>query len=65
MEEAKVALRNIRRETLDDLREFNDEKMISEDQFYRAKEDLQELTDRYSEMVDKIGEHKQREILEG
>lgn len=65
VEEAKVALRNIRRETLDDLREFSDEKMVSEDQFYRAKEDLQELTDRYSDMVDTIGEHKQREILEG
>jgi ribosome recycling factor len=65
VEEAKVALRNIRRETLDDLREFLDEKMISEDQFYGARDDLQELTDRYTEQIDKIGENKQREILEG
>lgn len=63
-EEAKVALRNIRREALDDLRDFNNEKLISEDEFYRARDRLQELTDEYIARVDKIGAAKQHEILE-
>ena len=65
VEEAKVGLRNIRRECLDDLREFEKEKLISEDDFYRGKDDLQELTNRYSEQLDEVGARKQREILEG
>jgi len=65
IEEGRVALRNVRREALDDLREFHREKLISEDDFYRGKDDLQELTDRYIEQVDEIGARKQEEILEG
>ncbi len=65
VEDAKVALRNIRREALDDLRDFNSEKMISEDDFYRGRDRLQELIDQYAERMDEIGASKQREILEG
>jgi len=65
VEEGKVALRNIRRETLDDLREFEKEKLISEDDFYCGKDDLQDLTDRYSEQMDAVCARKQREVLEG
>jgi len=65
VEEGKVALRNIRREALDDLREFEKEKLISEDDFYRGKDDLQDLTDRYSKRMDEVSARKQREILEG
>lgn len=65
VEEAKVGLRNIRRECLDDLREFDKEKLISEDDFFRGKDDLQELTNHYSEQLDEVGARKQREILEG
>jgi ribosome recycling factor len=64
MEEAKVAVRNIRRDVLDDLRDFEREKMISEDDFYRGKDDLQKLTDRYIGEVDSIGERKEKEIRE-
>jgi ribosome recycling factor len=64
VEEAKVALRNIRRDVLDDLRDFEREKMISEDDFYRGKDDLQKLTDRYVGEVDSIGERKEKEIME-
>ncbi len=64
VEEAKVALRNIRRDGLEDLREFEKEKLISEDDFYRAREELQELTDRYSEKLEEISTRKQREIIE-
>lgn len=64
VEEAKVALRNIRREALDDLREFEKEKMISEDEFYQARDELQELTDKYIGRADEIGERKSREVME-
>jgi ribosome recycling factor len=65
IEEGKVALRNIRRDALDDLRDFEKEKLISEDEFYTGKDDLQKLTDEYSEQMDKISDRKQQEILEG
>ncbi|MBN1122940.1 MAG: ribosome recycling factor [Anaerolineae bacterium] len=64
IEVAKVAVRNVRRDTLEDLREFEKEKMISEDDFFAGKEKLQELTDHYSSEVDKAGERKEKEILE-
>lgn len=64
VEEAKIALRNIRREALDDLREFEKEKMISEDEFYQARDELQELTDKYIKQADEIGERKTQEVME-
>jgi ribosome recycling factor len=63
-EEAKVSVRNYRRDTLAELREFEKEKLISEDDFYRARDDLQELTDLYIEKVDQIQERKELEIKE-
>jgi ribosome recycling factor len=65
VEEGKVALRNVRREVLDDMREFEKEKLVSEDDFYRGKEELQELTDDYTKKMDEISDRKQHEILEG
>ncbi len=64
IEVAKVAVRNVRRDTLEDLREFEKEKMISEDDFFNGKDKLQELTDHYSSEVDRAGERKEKEILE-
>lgn len=64
IEEGKVALRNIRREALDDMRDFEKEKLVSEDEFYGGKDNLQELTDDYSKQMDEISDRKQREILE-
>jgi ribosome recycling factor len=63
-EEAKVTIRNLRRDTLAELREFEKEKLISEDDFYRARDDLQELTDHYIKQVDEIQERKEQEIKE-
>jgi ribosome recycling factor len=64
VEEGKVALRNIRRDALEDLREFEKEKLISEDEFYRGREKLQELIDRYAEQMEEISARKQQEIME-
>jgi ribosome recycling factor len=64
LEESRVAVRNIRRSAHDDLREFEKEKMISEDDLKRGETDLQKLTDKYVEKVDELGERKEVEIKE-
>ena len=43
VEEAKIALRNIRRDALEDMREYEDEKLISEDDRKRGQDELQKL----------------------
>jgi ribosome recycling factor len=62
VEESKIAIRNIRREANDDLGEFQDEKMITEDDFHRGRDQIQELTDEYVTKMDEIGERKEQEI---
>jgi ribosome recycling factor len=64
VEESKVALRNIRREALDDLRQLAHEKMISEDDQRRGQEKLQEQTDRFARDLDQIGGTKEAEVME-
>ncbi len=64
VEEAKVAVRNVRRDALNDLRDFEKEKLISEDDLHRGQKELQDLTDKYTEVVDKVGEQKEAEIME-
>ncbi len=64
VEEARVAVRNCRRDGLDDLRELEKEKLITEDDFYTGKDELQKLTDKYIELVEKVGQAKEQEILE-
>ncbi len=64
VEEAKVALRNIRRDALEDMRSFESEKLISEDELKRGQDELQKITDRYSEKIDTAGERKEHEIME-
>ncbi len=65
VEEGKVSLRNIRREALDDMRDFEKEKIVSEDEFFRGKDKLQELTDEYTKQMDEISSRKQEEFLVG
>jgi len=64
VEEARVAIRNVRRDAIKDLRELEDEKMISEDERKRAEQKVQDLTDKYIEEANQLGERKEREILE-
>ena len=65
VEEARVAVRNVRRDSIRDLREFEQEKLISEDDQKRGEEELQKITDRNIEDVNAVGERKEVEILEG
>ena len=64
LEEARIAVRNIRRDTQNDMRDFEKEKLISEDELKRGEEDLQKLTDRFIEDIGKRGQEKEKEIME-
>lgn len=64
VESARVAVRNVRRDVIRDLREFENEKLISEDERKRGEEEIQKLTDKYIEEINNIGENKEKEILE-
>jgi ribosome recycling factor len=64
VEEAKVSVRNLRREAIEELREFEAEKLISEDDLYKGREQVQELTDKYIAQADEIGLRKEEEIRE-
>jgi ribosome recycling factor len=64
LEEARVSVRNVRRDVLNDIREFEREKLISEDELHRAEGDLQEITDRHIERINEAGKRKENEILE-
>ncbi len=64
VENARVAIRNVRRDAIKDLRELEDEKMISEDERLRAEKKMNEMTEKYIEQVNEVGARKEREIME-
>ena len=64
LDEHKVAVRNVRRDAQDKLRDREKKKEVSEDELKRSTERLQKLTDRYIDEMDKVGKAKELEILE-
>jgi ribosome recycling factor len=64
LEESRVAVRNIRRDAHNDMRDFEKEKLISEDELERGENDLQKLTDRFIEEIAEMGKKKEVEIME-
>jgi len=64
VEESRVAIRNIRRDALAQVKELLQEKLIGEDDERRAEQQVQELTNRYINEADKIGKNKEAEVLE-
>ncbi|MRR31636.1 ribosome recycling factor, partial [bacterium] len=65
LEECRIAIRNIRRDVMKDLKEYEKEKLISKDDLETGEEELEKLTERMAtEEVEKIGEKKQKEIME-
>jgi len=64
VEEGRVSVRNLRRDALQDLKDFEKEKMISEDDFFRGKDEIQELTDEFIKKIDEVGQRKEEELLE-
>ncbi|MBI4823937.1 MAG: ribosome recycling factor [Nitrospirae bacterium] len=63
-EEAKVAIRNIRRDSNEELKRAEKEKHISEDETKKSIEEIQKLTDLYIKKIDEIVAHKEKEIME-
>ncbi len=63
-ENARVAVRNIRRDANNDLKTLLKEKEISEDDERRGQDDIQKLTDRHIEDIDQILEVKEKELME-
>jgi ribosome recycling factor len=63
-EGGRVALRNVRREALGDLKDLLKEKMIAQDDERRGEEEIQKLTDRYVGQVDSLLKDKEAEIME-
>jgi len=64
VEESKVAVRNIRRDGMTQIRELMTEKMISEDDERRGEQQLDELTKRFTDESDKVGKAKEHEVME-
>jgi ribosome recycling factor len=64
LEEARVSIRNVRRDNQDLLRDFEKEKMISEDDLKRGRDELQKLTDKYIEQAESVSKRKEEEIRE-
>lgn len=62
-EEGKVALRNLRREANDDLKDLKKEKLLSEDEAHRAQEEVQKVTDEFIKKVDTQTAEKEKEIM--
>jgi ribosome recycling factor len=63
-ETGRVALRNVRREALGDIKDLLKEKMIAEDDERRAQDEIQKLTDRYVATIDSLLKDKEAEIME-
>lgn len=63
-EEGRVAIRNIRRDANEMLKESEKKHEISEDALHKALEDVQKLTDKYIEKVDEVVKKKEHEIME-
>lgn len=62
-EQARVSIRNIRRDANDELKKSLKEKLISEDDERRAQDDVQKLTDKFIAEVDKLISEKEKEIM--
>jgi ribosome recycling factor len=64
-EEARVSVRNVRRDANESLKKAQKDGTISEDDSHKAVDEVQEITDKYVEQIDKVLKAKEDEIMEG
>jgi ribosome recycling factor len=64
LEESRIACRNVRRDIIKDLKEYEKEKLITEDDLKRAEEELQKVIEYFNSEIDRVGERKTIEIME-
>ena len=62
-EESKVALRNLRRDANEQLKELKKDKQISEDEAFKAQDEVQKVTDDYIKKLDALAAEKEKEIM--
>ncbi len=62
-EAAKVAVRNVRRDAMQQVKDLLKDKKITEDEERRAEEDIQKLTDRFVKDVDGVVQAKEKELM--
>jgi ribosome recycling factor len=63
-ENARVAIRNVRRDVMQDVKEALKEKMITQDEEKKAEQDIQKLTDKYIAEVEVVMQAKEKEIMQ-
>ena len=63
-EDYKVAMRNVRRDANENLKQMKKDGDISEDDAFSAKDKVQEITDKYINLIDSVYQEKEKEILE-
>jgi ribosome recycling factor len=63
-ENARVAIRNVRRDVMQELKEMLKEKLVSEDDDHRAQDEVQKLTDKYVGEVDQVIAEKEKELMQ-
>jgi ribosome recycling factor len=63
-ENARVAIRNIRRDANNDLKSLNKEKEITDDGLHKAEDDMQKLTDKYIQDIETLLTTKEKDLLE-
>ena len=63
-EEAKVAIRNARRDAMEQIKKLKKDSVITEDDQRKAEDELQKMTDTETKAVDKIAAEKEKEIME-
>ena len=62
-EEAKVAIRNIRRDAMDDIKKLKKDNAITEDDQKDGEKEMQKITDNYIKQIDEMGDKKEKEVL--
>jgi len=63
-EDGRIAVRNVRRDAIEQLRKLEKVEHFSEDDRKRAENEVQKLTDKYIKLIDELLEHKEKEVME-
>lgn len=63
-EDAKVAIRNVRRDGIDDAKKLKNDGEMTEDELKGAEEKIQKITDKYTDKVDEAISKKEKEVME-
>ncbi len=62
-EETKIAMRNVRRDAMDMLKDMKKDSQLSEDEFAVCEKDVQKMIDKYTDMADKLAADKEAEVM--